>query len=220
MFATSSPSLITKVTACLSFEFSMTNLSLFFFFLGIVATRFVNGICIYLIEMILQTTTPEGDPQTQSLNFTLNESLLGWLYRNTTVYLWDFTGIFETILSLGIPNANMWSLTPTLKSITGYADWVGCTEIQQSTYGLLLTILSLGIPNANMWSLTPTLKSITGVANAVTEVVWLQNLLLELSPPLTRTMVVFFDNVNVMYLTSNPSSTSKNQTYENIFTFC
>ncbi|KAJ9556167.1 hypothetical protein OSB04_010781 [Centaurea solstitialis] len=43
-----------------------------------------------------------------------------------------------------------------------------------------------------------------GIANVVAEAAWLQNLLLELSCPLSRATIVFCDNVSAMYLASNP----------------
>ena len=43
-----------------------------------------------------------------------------------------------------------------------------------------------------------------GVANVVAEATWLCNLLLELSCPLSKATVMFYDNVSAMYLASNP----------------
>nr|GEW61706.1 ribonuclease H-like domain-containing protein [Tanacetum cinerariifolium] len=43
-----------------------------------------------------------------------------------------------------------------------------------------------------------------GVANAVAETCWLRNLLRELYTPLSATMIVYCDNVIVIYLSSNP----------------
>ncbi|GJV05549.1 ribonuclease H-like domain-containing protein [Tanacetum coccineum] len=43
-----------------------------------------------------------------------------------------------------------------------------------------------------------------GVANAVVETCWLRNLLRELHTPLSYATLVYCDNVNVVYLSSNP----------------
>ncbi|GJY88435.1 ribonuclease H-like domain-containing protein [Tanacetum coccineum] len=43
-----------------------------------------------------------------------------------------------------------------------------------------------------------------GVANVVAETCWLRNLLRELRTPLSSTMLVYYDNVSVVYLSSNP----------------
>ncbi|GKE84734.1 ribonuclease H-like domain-containing protein [Tanacetum coccineum] len=42
------------------------------------------------------------------------------------------------------------------------------------------------------------------VANAVAETCWLQNLLRELHTPLSSVTLVYYDNVSVVYLSSNP----------------
>jgi hypothetical protein len=42
------------------------------------------------------------------------------------------------------------------------------------------------------------------VANGVAEAVWLRQLLGELRSPLTKTTLVYFDNVSAMYLCTNP----------------
>ncbi|GJW00672.1 ribonuclease H-like domain-containing protein [Tanacetum coccineum] len=43
-----------------------------------------------------------------------------------------------------------------------------------------------------------------GIANAVAETCWLRNPLRELHTPLTSTALVYYDNVSVVYLSSNP----------------
>ncbi|GJU77746.1 ribonuclease H-like domain-containing protein [Tanacetum coccineum] len=43
-----------------------------------------------------------------------------------------------------------------------------------------------------------------GVANAVAETCWLRNLLRELHTPLFTATIVYYDNVNAVYLSSNP----------------
>ncbi|GKE27540.1 ribonuclease H-like domain-containing protein, partial [Tanacetum coccineum] len=43
-----------------------------------------------------------------------------------------------------------------------------------------------------------------GVANALVETAWLRNVLLELHSPLHSALLVYCDNVNAVYLSSNP----------------
>nr|GFB65653.1 ribonuclease H-like domain-containing protein [Tanacetum cinerariifolium] len=43
-----------------------------------------------------------------------------------------------------------------------------------------------------------------GVANAVVETRWLHNLLRELYTPISSTTLVYYDNVNAVYLSCNP----------------
>nr|GEU67440.1 ribonuclease H-like domain-containing protein [Tanacetum cinerariifolium] len=58
------------------------------------------------------------------------------------------------------------------------------------------------------WAGFPTTRSFKaeyhGVVNAVAETCWLQNLLRELYTPLSFTTLVYCDNVNTVYLSSNP----------------
>lgn len=65
------------------------------------------------------------------------------------------------------------------------------------------TISFLGPRSVNTFCLGLPLKSSIGVANVVAEAAWIQIILLELSCPLKRTMIVFCDNVSAMYLASN-----------------
>lgn len=43
-----------------------------------------------------------------------------------------------------------------------------------------------------------------GVANAVAETCWVHNLLREIGCPPTKTIIVYCDNINSVYMTSNP----------------
>lgn len=43
-----------------------------------------------------------------------------------------------------------------------------------------------------------------GVANATAETNWLQNLLLELHVPVIIAMLIYCDNISVVYLSDNP----------------
>jgi hypothetical protein len=42
------------------------------------------------------------------------------------------------------------------------------------------------------------------MANGVTEACWLRQLLVELHNPLSRTTLVYCDNVSIVYLSTNP----------------
>jgi hypothetical protein len=48
------------------------------------------------------------------------------------------------------------------------------------------------------------LKLSIAVANGVAEATWLRQLLQELHAPLRHTTVVFYDNISVVYMSSNP----------------
>ncbi|GJV92207.1 ribonuclease H-like domain-containing protein, partial [Tanacetum coccineum] len=53
-----------------------------------------------------------------------------------------------------------------------------------------------------------------GVANVVAETCWLRNLLRELHTPLSSATLVYCDNVNVVYLSSNPVQHQRTKHFE------
>ena len=88
------------------------------------------------------------------------------------------------------------------------ADWGGCPITRRSTSGFCVylgdNLISWSSKRQHVVSRSSAEAEYRGVANVVAEASWLRNLLLELSCPLTRTTVVFCDNVSAMYLASNP----------------
>ncbi|GJS37860.1 ribonuclease H-like domain-containing protein [Tanacetum coccineum] len=87
------------------------------------------------------------------------------------------------------------------------ADWSSCPTTRQSTLGYCVflgnNLLSYSFKHQPMLSWSSAEAEYYGVANAVAETFWLRNLLRELYTPLSSTMLVYCDNVNVVYLSSN-----------------
>ncbi|KAJ9556497.1 hypothetical protein OSB04_011111 [Centaurea solstitialis] len=86
------------------------------------------------------------------------------------------------------------------------ADWVPSTHPSTSGFCDYLghNLVSWSSKRRNVVSRSSAEAEYWGIANVVAETAWLRNLLLELSCPLSRAIVVFCDNVSAMYLASNP----------------
>nr|XP_051220893.1 uncharacterized mitochondrial protein AtMg00810-like [Lolium perenne] len=98
----------------------------------------------------------------------------------------------------------------TATDIVAYSDvdWAGCPDRRRSMSGYCVYFG----PSLISWSSKrqPTVSRSSAeaeyrvVANAVAEVSWLWQLLVELSCPVAKATVVYCDNVSAVYLSANP----------------
>ncbi|KAJ9547325.1 hypothetical protein OSB04_019868 [Centaurea solstitialis] len=99
------------------------------------------------------------------------------------------------------------------------ADWAGCPNTRRSTSGFCVylgdNLVSWSSKRQHVVSRSSAEAEYRGIANVVAEAAWLRNLLLELSCPLSRAIVVFCDNVSAMYLASNPVQHQRTKHVEN-----
>ncbi|CAN6234142.1 unnamed protein product [Urochloa humidicola] len=88
------------------------------------------------------------------------------------------------------------------------ADWVGCSDTRKSTLDYVVflgdNLISCSSKRQNAVSRSSAEAGYRVVANRVAEATWLCQLLLELHAPLHRVTLVYCNNINIFYMTSNP----------------
>jgi hypothetical protein len=88
------------------------------------------------------------------------------------------------------------------------ADWAGCPDTRRSTSGFVVflddSLVSWSSKRQPVVSRLSAEAEHRVVANGIAEAMWLRQLLQELQSPLTRSTLVYYDNVSAMYLSTNP----------------
>jgi hypothetical protein len=88
------------------------------------------------------------------------------------------------------------------------ADWAGCPDTRRSTSGYAVflgdNLVSLSAKRQTVVSRSSAEAEYRAVANSMAEATWLQQLLHELQTPPSRCTLVYCDNINVVYLSTNP----------------
>jgi hypothetical protein len=88
------------------------------------------------------------------------------------------------------------------------ADWAGCPDTRRSSSGYVVflddNLVSWSSKSQNIISRSSTEPEYRAVANGVAEACWLRQLLQELHAPLSKSTLVYYNNVSVIYLSTNP----------------
>nr|GEU38243.1 ribonuclease H-like domain-containing protein [Tanacetum cinerariifolium] len=149
----------------------------------------------------------------QYLTFT--RSYISYVVQQICLYMHDprdpYFSTLKRILRYvrGTINHGLQLHVSSTSQLTAYidADWDGCPVTRRSTSGYCVflgdNLLSWSAKRQVTLSRSSAEAEYRGVADVVAETAWLWNLLLELHDPLSTATLVNFDNVSVVYLSTN-----------------
>jgi hypothetical protein len=88
------------------------------------------------------------------------------------------------------------------------ADWAGCPDTRRSSSGYVVflddNLVSWSSKRQNIVSRSSAEDEYRAVVNGVAEACWLRQLLQELHAPLSKSTLVYCNNVSAVYLSTNP----------------
>jgi hypothetical protein len=88
------------------------------------------------------------------------------------------------------------------------ADWVGYPDTRRSTSGYVVflgtNLISWSLKRQNAVSRSSVDAEYRAVVNGVAEACWLRQLLQEFHAPLTKSTLIYCDDISAVYLSTNP----------------
>ncbi|GJZ47317.1 ribonuclease H-like domain-containing protein [Tanacetum coccineum] len=179
ILTTSSPILLQQIIDSLHKEFDMTDLEALNYFLGIFVVRHPTGLFLsqkkYARQLLERAHMVNCNPPRTPID---TDSKLGPNGVPAPVsYIYSPRFVLCSSTELGL---QLYASATT--SLVGYtdADWVGCPSTCSAE------------------------AKYRGVANVVAETKWIRNLLRELHSLLFTATMVYYDNVNAVYMSANP----------------
>nr|GEZ92529.1 ribonuclease H-like domain-containing protein [Tanacetum cinerariifolium] len=173
------------------YEFAMTDLCSLNYFLGISVTRDSLGMFLsqkkldisYVVQHVCLHMHDPREP-----HFSVLKRILRYV-RGTLDY-----------------GLQLFSSSTTDLVAYSDADWAGCPTTRRSNSGYCVflgnNLLSCSAKRQPTLSRSSAEAEYRGVANIVAETCWLRNLLHELHTPLSSAMLIYYDNVRVLHVSS------------------
>ncbi|GJX99545.1 ribonuclease H-like domain-containing protein [Tanacetum coccineum] len=212
----SSKTLLQHIIASLHQEFSMIDLGSLNYFLGISVTWDSFGMFLslrkYDVEILERAHMVNCNPSRTPVD---TESKLGDDVQQICLYMHDprephFSALKRMLRYVrGTLDYGLQLFSSSTTSSIAYldADWAGPPTTRRSTFGYSVffgnNLLSCSSKRQPTLSRSSAEAKYRGVANVVAETCWLRNLLRELHTPLSFAMLVYCDNISVVYLSSN-----------------
>ncbi|GJY68733.1 ribonuclease H-like domain-containing protein [Tanacetum coccineum] len=199
--------LLQQIVASLHQEFSVIDLGLLNYFMGIFVTCDSSGMFLsqrkYAPEILERAHMFNCNPSQTPIDIESKLRDDGDLVSDPTLYQ-SLAGSLQYVR--GTLDNGLQLLSSSTTSLVAYsdADWAGCPTTWRSTLGYFVFLGN----NLISWSYKrqPMLSRFGAEAEycGVAENCWLRNLLHELHTPLSFATLAYYYNVSAVYLSSNP----------------